>query len=659
MSHGHGHDEEEVPKKAEPTGPFQYEHEKHVTYFAQTNFRNQMRKFGIKTDDRRRHMYVIGKTGMGKTTLLENMFLSDVYAGHGCCYIDPHGDTAEKLIDFIPSWRINDVVYFNPADVAYPVAFNVLEVNHDLPHDRLVEEKERISSSLMSVFKKIWENVWSARMEYIMNNTVKALLDTPGSTLLGINRMLSDKDYRLEIVKNIKDPIVKQFWVQEFAAYDAKFASEAVAPIQNKVGQFISSALIRNIVAQAKSSLNLREIMDDEKIFIVNLSKGRNGDEAMRLLGGMLITKIQISAMERVDIPENKRKDFYLYVDEFQNFAVDSFASILSEARKYRLNLILAHQYIAQLSEPVRDAVFGNVGTIVSFRVGSPDSLFLEPEFMPRFLAQDIIELPKAGVYVKLMIDGVTSQPFSASTLPPIGQYTGSAQKVIEQSRERYSGDRSMIEERVVAWSGFGEGVDVEVKMKEVTDAKKEAKKLRYSHEYDCTRCGKKFTLPVELDKSRPIYCEDCKPIVDAERQKSKARAEAKKTGRPVVFAQPPKVADGVIVEKPVSTEMVTLAVLKEPVNASFPSAASTPVVPPADSMPAPALPVPHAAPSAVVPPPAGAPADPAKKRKRKRKKKPGSGPAPVPDATPVNPLAALPHPTISSSASDDAPLTF
>lgn len=598
MSHD-AHDEP-VVHAPEASGPFAYDHEKHVAYFAQTNFRNQMRKFGIKTDDRRRHMYVIGKTGMGKSTLLENMFLSDVYAGHGCCYIDPHGDGAEKLLDFIPAWRINDVVYFNPADFDNPIGFNVLEVNHELPHDLLVEEKERISSSLLSVFKKIWENVWSARMEYIMNNTVKALLDTPGTTLLGINRMLSDKDYRLEIVRNVKDPIVKQFWVQEFAAYDAKFASEAVAPIQNKVGQFISSAVIRNIVAQAKSSLNLRSIMDEEKIFIVNLSKGRNGDEAMRLLGGMLITKIQIAAMERIDTPEKLRKDFYLYVDEFQNFAVDSFASILSEARKYRLNLILAHQYIAQLSEPVRDAVFGNVGTIVSFRVGSPDALYLEPEFMPRFLAQDIIELPRAGVYIKLMIDGVTSQPFSAATLPPIAQKTGSTQKVIEQSRERYSGNRKMIEDRVMAWSGFGDGVDIDVKMKEVSDAKKEAKKAKYSFAYNCTRCGKEFTLPIELDKSRPLYCEECKVIVDAERQKGKARSEAKRTGGPVQYAAPVKVGDGVIVPHPVAESVPLAALQHSPVSASQQHAH------------------PVGEPSVM-----GAEGE-KKKRKRKRKKKPG-----------------------------------
>lgn len=512
---------------------FRYDHESHITYFAQTNFRNAMRKFGIKTDDRRRHTYVIGKTGMGKSTLLENMILSDIYAGHGCCYVDPHGDTAEKLINYIPSWRINDVVYFCPSDVNHPIGFNILESIDP-------ENRHLVASSLMSVFKKIWENVWSARMEYILNNTVLALLETPGTTLLGINRMLSDRDYRLEIVKNVKDPIVKQFWVQEFAAYDAKFASEAVAPIQNKIGQFISSSIIRNIVAQSKSTIDLRQIMDQEKILIINLSKGRVGEDAMRLLGGMLITKMQVAGMERVNIPEKDRKDFYLYVDEFQNFAVESFASILSEARKYRLNLIMAHQYIAQLSEPVRDAVFGNVGTIISFRVGSPDALFLEPEFMPRFTAEDLINLPKAGIYLKLMIDGVSSQPFSAFTLPPIAEVTDSAQKVIEQSRERYAGNRQMIEERVSIWSGFGDSVNVEEKMKEVKVAKEAAKKARYSHEYDCTRCGKKFLLPVELDRSRPIYCEECKALRDAEKNKAPAK--------PATVPAPLKVSDGELI---------------------------------------------------------------------------------------------------------------
>ncbi len=645
---------------------YPHEHEQDVVYFAKTNFRNQLRKFGIKTDDRRRHVYVVGKTGMGKTTLLENMILSDIYAGHGCCYVDPHGDTAEKLIDYIPSWRINDVVYFNPSDANHPIGFNILEsIDPSLKH--------LVASALMSVFKKIWENVWSARMEYILNNTILALLDTPGSTLLGVNRMLSDKDFRLEIVKNIQDPIVKQFWVQEFAAYDAKFATEAVAPIQNKIGQFLSSSIIRNIVAQAKSSINIREIMDNQKIFIINLSKGRIGEDGMRLLGGMLITKMQVAAMERVSVPEKDRDDFYLYVDEFQNFAVESFAGILSEARKYRLNLIMAHQYITQLSEEVRDAVFGNVGTMITFRVGSPDAVFMENEFMPRFTPEDIINLPKTGIYLKLMIDGVASQPFSATTLPPIAQRTESSQRVIEQSRERYSGDRQMIEERVAVWSGFGAGVNVEEKLAEVTQAKKDAKKARYSHEYTCTRCGKTFLLPVELDRNRPIFCEECKPIMDAERQKSRDKmgGASKRPAGAKVFADPgmppPKPMEGEPIVNPVPEQTTSL-------NDLLPKATHehelVPVVPPAAQLPTAPAPVPTpsiAAPASRMPvapvmqdaptvaaPRSDVPVDGAapKKRKRRRKKKPmdfAATPAtsePMPDIPrPVPPTAASVQP--------------
>ena len=425
--------------------------EEDICLFAQTNYRNHLRRFGIKVDDRRRHMYVIGKTGMGKTTMLENMVLSDVYKGHGVGIVDPHGDFAEKIIDFIPANRINDVVYFNPADMDHPIGFNVLEVHSE-------EEKHLIAAGLMGIFKKIWPDVWSSRMEYILNNTILALLDYPGSTLLGINRLLADKEYRRKVVRQLRDPVVKAFWQNEFASYNDRYAQEAVAPIQNKIGQFLSASVIRNIVAQVNSTINIREIMDSKKILIMNLSKGRIGEDNSRLLGGMLITKIQLAAMERVDTPEDQRQDFFLYVDEFQNFASPSFANILSEARKYRLSLIMAHQYVMQLDEVVADAVFGNVGTIVSFRVGGGDAETLTKEFTPVFLEEDVVNLAKYQIILKLMIDGVASQPFSAMTMPPIGSRTGVSDKVIRVSREHYSKKREFIEDKIIRWSGMGEG---------------------------------------------------------------------------------------------------------------------------------------------------------------------------------------------------------
>ncbi|MCR4314504.1 MAG: type IV secretion system DNA-binding domain-containing protein [Candidatus Uhrbacteria bacterium] len=533
-----------------------HDHESEVTYFAKTNFRNQMTKFGIKTDDRRRHVYVIGKTGMGKTVLLENFMLSDIYAGHGCCYVDPHGDTAERLIDYIPSWRLNDVVYFNPADMDYPVGFNILEAVSE-------RHKHLVASGMMGVFQKIWENMWSSRMEYILNNTILALLDNPGQTLLGINRLLSDADFRKRIVGNVKDPVVKQFWLVEFASYNEKYAQEAVAPIQNKIGQFLSATIIRNIVAQVKSTINIRELMDTQKILIINLSKGRIGEDNSRLLGGLLITKMQLAAMERVDIPEVDRTDFYLYVDEFQNFAVESFASILSEARKYRLCLTMAHQYIAQLTEEVRDAVFGNVGTIITFRVGSPDAAWMETEFMPRFTPEDVINLPKYNVYLKLLIDGVTSQPFSAITLPPISQKTGSEQKVIKISRERYAKPRAEIEQKVLQWSGM-EDADVDELLKEAADKKKAAKDSKKPRfEYTCSRCGSEVVLPVELDRSRPIYCDDCIAIVRDERKGKKGTGTVAPAKR--VVSVPPKPSEGESEEKFPDEPSISLETLQKP----------------------------------------------------------------------------------------------
>ncbi|MBI5370270.1 type IV secretion system DNA-binding domain-containing protein [Candidatus Uhrbacteria bacterium] len=540
-----------------------HDHEQEVTYFAKTNFRNSMTKFGIKTDDRRRHVYVIGKTGMGKTTLLENFILSDIYAGHGCCYVDPHGDTAEKLIDYIPSWRINDVVYFNPSDVDFPIGFNILEAVSE-------RHKHLVASGMMGVFKKIWENMWSSRMEYILNNTILALLDNPGQTLLGINRMLAEVDFRNRIVGNVTDPVVKQFWLKEFAAYNDKYAQEAVAPIQNKIGQFLSASVIRNMVAQVKSTIHIRNIMDEGKIFIVNLSKGRIGEDNSRLLGGLLITKLQLSAMERVDIPEIERKDFYLYVDEFQNFAVESFAGILSEARKYRLCLTMAHQYIAQLTDEVREAVFGNVGTIITYRVGSPDALYMEKEFTPRFLPEDIINLPKYNVYLKLLIDGVTSLPFSAITLPPISQRTASAERVIRVSRERYANPREEIEQKILKWSGM-EDMDMDTLLKEAEEKKKMAKESKKpKFEYDCTRCQKHMVLPVELDRSRPIYCEDCIEIVREERKSGKKKPASVPTPVPAPTPAPSPVppparpSDGHMIEKETQEKPLSLGELND-----------------------------------------------------------------------------------------------
>ncbi|MEK7130655.1 MAG: type IV secretion system DNA-binding domain-containing protein [Patescibacteria group bacterium] len=421
-----------------------------VIPFAETNYRGVRRKFGIKKDDRRRHMYLVGKTGMGKSTVMENMIIEDIRAGHGVGVIDPHGDLVEKILDFIPANRINDIIYVNPADMDWPIAFNVLE-SVDEKHKHLV------ASGLMGVFKKIWPDVWSARMEYIMNNTILALLDYPGSTMMGIQRMLSDKEFRKKVVDKITDPVVKMFWVEEFAKYNERFASEAIAPIQNKVGQFLSSTMIRNIVGQVKSTIDMREIMDNGKVFLLNLSKGRIGEDNARLLGGMIITKLQISAMERVDIPMEERRDFFLYVDEFQNFATESFASILSEARKYRLDLILAHQYLEQLDEKVLPAVFGNVGTIVCFRIGAQDAEFMEKEFMPKFEQTDLVNISKFNMYVRLMIDGVASEPFSATGLPPLKdeEKTGCLEKIIRSSRERYAKPRAIVEDKISRWTGM------------------------------------------------------------------------------------------------------------------------------------------------------------------------------------------------------------
>lgn len=414
-----------------------------INFFGQTTFRNRQTRFGIRTDDRRRHMYLIGKTGTGKTTMMENMVVEDIRAGRGVGLIDPHGQFAEKILSYIPPERIDDVVYFNPADLEFPVGFNPLEVTDST-------QRHLIASGIMGVFKKIWVDAWSARMEYILNNALLALLEFPGSTLLEVMKIFSDEKFRAKIVERLEDPMVKNFWVNEFGKYSDRYASEAVAAIQNKVGQFIANPLIRNIIGQPKSTINMREIMDSGKIFIANLAHGRIGEDNSALLGAMLITTLQQAAMSRVDIQERDRRDFFLYIDEFQNFSTDSFAVILSEARKYRLSLILAHQYIEQLGDNVKAAVFGNVGTIVSFRVGAEDAEFLEKEFSPEVIASDLVNAAKHNVYVKLMIDGVASRPFSAQNLPflpsPEESFTD---LIVDSSRRTYASPRAAVDKKI------------------------------------------------------------------------------------------------------------------------------------------------------------------------------------------------------------------
>ena len=480
-----------------------------ITYFAETTFRNIRKKFGIKTDDRRRHMYTIGKTGMGKTVMMENMAIQDIQAGKGVGFVDPHGEAAERLLDFIPSNRINDVIYFNPADLDYPIAFNVME-KVDITHRHLV------ASGLMGVFKKIWPDVWSARMEYILNNSILALLEYPGSTLLGVNRMLADSDYRKKVVEKVTDPVVKSFWITEFARYTQRYEVEATAAIQNKVGQFISNPLIRNIIGQVQTTINMRAVMDEGKILIANISKGRIGEDNSRLLGALVITKLQLAAMSRVDIPEEKRKDFHLYVDEFQNFATESFVNILSEARKYRLSLVLGNQYISQLEEMtptgrstrVRDAIFGNVGTIVVFRVGAEDAEFLENEFLPELTANDLVNLAKYNVYLKLMINGIAGRPFSAETLPPFPEPENSnKEKIIKVSRERYGISRQVVEEKIRRWMGT---LEFPTAFQPVFQVLYDAK---------CSLCGKDTKVVFPPDGVRPVYCKPCRKKMEKEKE--------------------------------------------------------------------------------------------------------------------------------------------
>lgn len=412
-----------------------------ISPFGVTNFRGVNHQFGLLRSDRSRHVYIIGQTGTGKSSLLELLTLSDTFHEKGYAIIDPHGDFAVESLKFIPGSRISDVVYFNPADTAHPLSFNPLEVSD-------VKQKTNISSEVIGVLKRMFEDSWGPQLEHILRYTLLALLDRPNVTMLDITRMLTDKKFRNETLSYCQDPVVLQFWNVEFASWNDKFASEAIAPVLNKVGAFTANPIIRNIIGQPKSSFNIRQLMDDGKILIVNLSKGLIGEDNASILGAFMVTKIQLAAMSRSDIHDVKdRRPFYLYVDEFQNFATDSFATILSEARKYGLNLTVANQYISQMTGTVRDAVFGNVGTMISFRVSADDAPILAKQFEPNFEAQDLLQMDNRNLVINMVINGEKAPAFSAKTLdlPPVKADNTSL--IIEQSRRVYSKPREEVEQ--------------------------------------------------------------------------------------------------------------------------------------------------------------------------------------------------------------------
>ena len=403
--------------------------------------------FGLPQNDRRQHLYLIGKSGTGKTTLLRNLILQDIEAGNGVAVIDPHGDLATEILDHIPQRRIEDVAYFNPADLEYPIGLNLLE---SIPAD----ERHLVASGIVSAFRSIWPEFWGPRLEYILYAAVAALLDCENVSLLGVQRMLSDDRYRAWAVKQVKDPQVRSFWVNEFENFDERFLREAVAPIQNKVGQLLMSPHLRNILGQVRSKIDARFMMDNGRIFIADLSKGKLGADKSNLLGAMLVTQFQLAAMSRSDVPEETRRDFFLYVDEFQSFTSDSFVSILSEARKYRLCLTLSHQYTDQLRPEIKDAVFGNVGSIVAFRVGHNDAKTLEEALGGSYTASQLSSLSNYEVCAKLLIHGEDHEPFLGKTLPPFGERHDRRETIIQRSREKYSTKRDVIEKKIKRWMG-------------------------------------------------------------------------------------------------------------------------------------------------------------------------------------------------------------
>lgn len=404
--------------------------------------------FSISAIDQRQHIYIIGKTGSGKTTLLRNLIVQHIALGHGVGLIDPHGDLAEELLHHIPPHRADHLVYFNPGDLEFPIGLNLLA-------NVAPDSRHLVASGIVGAFKGIWRDSWGPRLEYILYNAVSAILECRTATLLGVNRMLTDDKYRAMVIRQIKDPFIRSFWTEEYEGYDERFKREAIAPIQNKLGQFLLNPVIRNILGQVKTKVSIPFVMDNGRLFIANLSKGKLGHDKANLLGSLLTTQFQLAAMARSDRPEDERRDFFLFIDEFQNFSTDAFASILAEARKYRLCLTLSHQYIEQLSLPIRHAVFGNVGTLIAFRIGYTDGEVMENEFLRIFPPRFFADLALYEAVVKVLENGANLQPFKASMLPPLKNSLGRKEKLIARSRERFATPRAVVEEKLNRWMTF------------------------------------------------------------------------------------------------------------------------------------------------------------------------------------------------------------
>jgi len=413
-----------------------------ITILGETNYRNQRKRFGIRDYDRQRHIYIVGQTGMGKSTLLLNMLVQDIQRGKGVALVDPHGDLAEQLLDYIPQRRMTDVIYINPTDIEYPVGINLLDDDKSIG-------QYLIASHLVDIFKKIWSDSWGPRLEYILRNTILALLEFGGHTLLSIPRLLIDPEFRAIVLNKVQDPVVRSFWQVEYELYPKVFRTETISPIQNKVGQFLSVPVMRNILGQTQNKVDFRAAMDSGRILVVNLAKGQLGEDNTGLLGSLVVSKLFLTAMSRSDVPVAKRTPFTVYVDEFQSFASDNFAHTLSEMRKFGLHLVLAHQYLAQLPLRLRSAVFGNVGTIIAFRVGAEDGEYLEKEYSPTFRASDLQSLSAYDIYVKLSIEGKTTDAFSGRTIPEPIDRDSHRDAIIQLSRIRYGEDLPIVESQI------------------------------------------------------------------------------------------------------------------------------------------------------------------------------------------------------------------